>query len=91
MGLFRDVREKPVGLGTYVIGSRSEHYLIIRDSDKLAVLDLNTNTIIQESKTAVEDPKWITRNEFDALFLFNNYTQSDYSYFNDWNVSYAKL
>lgn len=78
-----------VGCGTYVVGGPREEYIIIgTDDTTLSVLCIKTNTIL--SSVVVDDITWITRKEFDALFIFNNYTQSDYSFRNDWRISYTK-
>jgi len=87
MGMFRDETESPhIGIGTYVTAGQQEQFLIVQNCNgTLGVLDM----IIckQMSLLDVQDPTWITREEFTALFSFSDHSIHDFKFNANWVVN----
>ncbi len=85
MGIFRDGKTSEVraGVGTiFNIGEQSEQYLIIAanaDDYYLGVIDL-INYKTGPVWLRVEDPNWLTVDEFTKLANFTNAATSDFSF-----------
>ena len=76
--MFRAENNVRYGVGTYVVSSQSHQWLIVQTGDTIiGALDKNTLRIV--STVRVEDPKWITRKEFDDLFEFAQCTLTDFT------------
>ena len=90
MALFRDDKQTyKVGLGTVCTGANDEQYLIVKmceNQKRLVLLNLK-DYALSHVAVAVDDVRWITRNEFmiliEHLELGNAETAPAYFAFGD--------
>ena len=79
--MFRQENQEKFGVGSIVVvGPNEAAYLVVRVGcfDRVKLLNVYTLELSKET-WAVEDPSWLTREEFDKLFAFTGCTMSDFT------------